>query len=159
MCVILDADSVGLVFGTNPSPAGRDLLDWLERPHTTRPRPRLVVGGRLMRELTRNGIFEKWAETATQDGRVRRFPDIDIAEEESALPSNRCRSNDRHVIALARASGARILCSNDGDLRDDFRDLKLVPRPQGRLLPTGTSQNASKGRRNLLRRSNLCPNQ
>ena len=159
MCVILDADRVGLVFGRNRSPAGRDLLDWLERPRAARPRPQLVVGGRLLRELTRNPIFAKWAETATQDGRVRHFPDVDIAKEESALPSNRCRSNDRHIIALARTSRARILYSNDGALQDDFRDLKLVPRPQGRLLPTGESQNASRRRRGLLRRPNLCPNQ
>ena len=159
MCVILDADRVGLVFGRNPSPAGRDLLDWLEQPHASRPRPQLVVGGRLMQELTQNGTFAKWAEEATKDGRVRRFPDVDIAREESALPSNHCRSNDRHIIALARTSRARILYSNDGALQDDFRDLRLVPNPRGRLLPAGETPNASKGRRRLLRRSELCPNQ
>lgn len=44
-----------------------------------------------------------------------------------------CRSNDLHVLALARVSGARTLCTADGDLRRDFKDSRLVARPKGSI--------------------------
>lgn len=36
------------------------------------------------------------------------------------------RSNDPHIIALAQASGARLLYSNDKKLQENFKDTKLV---------------------------------
>ena len=116
------------------------------------------MGGRLYNELANHGNFEKWAEIAIADGRVRRFPREELEAEEKRLPEEGIKSNDAHVIALARVSGARILYSDDGDLRDDFRNLSLVPRPRGRLYPMGESENARKQRRNLLKRTDLCPN-
>jgi hypothetical protein len=44
-----------------------------------------------------------------------------------------CKSDDEHVIALARLSGARLLCTEDADLMSDFKNLTLVPSPKGRI--------------------------
>ena len=44
-----------------------------------------------------------------------------------------CRSNDPHVIGLARISGARILCADDGALEDDFGNKALVDSPRGKV--------------------------
>lgn len=153
MCAIVDANVVGDVFGVNRTPVGADFLDWLETP-----RARLAVGGKLLDELAKHASFVKWAETAIADGRVRRVHRKEVETAEARLPKAQIRSDDPHVIALARISGARILYSKDGDLCDDFRNSGLVPRPQGRILPRGESANARRHRRALLNRTDLCPN-
>lgn len=153
MCAILDTSARDEVFGDNRTPAGEQFFDWLERP-----RARLVLGGKLTEELTTSNSFEKWAETAIQDGRVRRFSDDDVVAETKALArGSKGKSNDRHVIALARISKARILYTRDADLTNDFKNRNLVSAPRGRVYPTGDSQNAAKRRRQLLNQTNLCP--
>ena len=154
MCLILDASARDDVFGRNRTLAGKQLFRWLERPSA-----RLVLGGKLTEELGSSHSFERWAETAVADGRVRSFNHDDVgAEAESLAADWQGSSNDRHVIALARVSRARILYAFDGDLREDFKNPALVPTPRGRLYPTGDSQNATRRRRQLLNQANLCPN-
>ena len=43
------------------------------------------------------------------------------------------KSNDLHVIALARISGARLLYSDDKKLRKDFKNKHLVNSPRGKV--------------------------
>ncbi|MCE2463042.1 MAG: hypothetical protein J4F46_03880 [Dehalococcoidia bacterium] len=47
-------------------------------------------------------------------------------ETRAVLADGVCRSDDPHVIALARISGTRLLYTNDNDLEGDFR--KLIRR-------------------------------
>ena len=51
-----------------------------------------------------------------------------------------CISDDPHVIALARISGARLLCSNDKDLQQDFGTKNLIDRPRGKVYSTRDKQ-------------------
>ena len=155
MCVILDASARDTVFGDNPTVAGRQLRDWLQTPAA-----RLVLGGKLSDELRHGSdVFDKWAETAIADGRIRTYSGSDVRAEAEALEADWSgTSNDQHVIALARVSRARILFAQDGALRDDFRNPALVSNPPGRLFPTGESANAAKHRKQLLRRGDVCPN-
>lgn len=153
MCAILDANVVGDVFGGSPTLVGADFLDWLDQPGA-----RLALGGKLLDELANHASFEKWAAEAIVNGRVRYLRREQIETAEASLPKAQIRSNDPHVIALARVSGARILYSRDGDLCDDFRNPRLVPKPRGRILPSGESANARRHRRTLLNRADLCPN-
>ena len=154
MCVILDASVRDNVFGTERTSAGEQFFNWLETS-----RARLVVGGELFTELAGSANFAKWAEIAIADGRVWRVARKEVEREMASLSSiQRCKSNDEHVIALARVSKARILYSDDGNLCNDFKNPALVPRPHGRLYPTGESQNARRHRRQLLNQPNLCPN-
>lgn len=154
MCAILDASVAGEVFGANRSRPGRQFFEWLETPQA-----RLVVGGKLYRELVRSPTFEKWVGTALADGRARRqaasLVDRRAAEIAAEGP---LKSNDAHVIALADVGGARILYSNDGDLRHDFTNVALLSGPRGKLYPTGESRNADRHRRRLLSGTDLCPN-
>ena len=154
VCAILDASVSGHVFGSGRPRAGRQFFDWLETSSA-----RLVVGGRLYIELARNRKFEKWAEVAIADGRLIPFGADQVVAEEDSLPVEQLRSDDAHVIALARIGRARILYSNDGALCEDFKDPAFVTTPRGRIYPTGESDNAARRRRNLLRRNDLCPNQ
>jgi hypothetical protein len=42
-------------------------------------------------------------------------------------------TNDIHVLALAKVSGARTLICNDGLLEDNFTDIRIIPTPKGKL--------------------------
>lgn len=42
-------------------------------------------------------------------------------------------SNDHHIIALARLSGARVLFSRDERLHEDFKNRQILNRPRGRV--------------------------
>ena len=154
MCAILDASARDDVFGTARTVAGTHFFEGLETG-----RARLVLGGQLTEELASSDPFARWAEVAISDGRVKTVREDVIESEVRVLADNwPGRSNDQHVIALARISGARILYAHDSNLGDDFRDPALVPNPRGRLCPTGESENAARHRRDLLRRTDLCPN-
>ena len=41
------------------------------------------------------------------------------------------KSNDRHILAMALASGARLLYTKDGRLSRDFRNPAIINNPQG----------------------------
>ena len=43
------------------------------------------------------------------------------------------RSNDPHILALARASGARLLYTGDQDLIADFKDKHFIDNPRGKI--------------------------
>ena len=155
MCVILDNSARDNVFGRRSGTAvGRQLLEWLDEFRTS-----LVVGGKLYDELAGSRVFEVWAANAIKDGRLRVFRRDLVDRETTDLENNwRGKSDDEHVIALARVSKARVLYAHDSDLRDDFRDRTLVSNPRGRLYPMDESPAATRRRRALLIRTDLCPN-
>lgn len=149
MCAILDADVVSAVFTNDPAPGAREFKRWIESGGG-----RLAVGGRLRRELARHGPFKEWLREALLGGAVRDVPDPLVNEEEGKLAAREePRSNDQHVLALARLSGARLLYSRDEALREDFRNEKLVANPRGKLYPEGKGAEC---RRWLLRQPRLC---
>ena len=85
------------------------------------------MGGGLLIELGKNAGFVRWLRTAQRVGRARRVPDDDVDAETEVLRSRRmCRSDDEHVLAMARLSGARLLFTNDNALQDDFRDRQII---------------------------------
>ena len=65
-------------------------------------------------------------------GKARIIPSNSVNEEQKQI-INQCKSDDPHVIALARISGARILCSHDKTLHKDFKNEELVSNPKGRI--------------------------
>lgn len=131
MCAILDADVVSAVSTGNPAAGAREFRRWIETGTG-----RLVVGGRLRKELAANGAFKEWLRQALLRGSVRDTPDRQVDDEARAVASREdLRSNDEHVLALARLSGARLLCSRDEALREDFRNRKLLAEPRGKRSP------------------------
>lgn len=103
----------------------RPLLDWIKRGHGI-----LVYtdGGNYDKELkkSREKAFARFM-SYRQSGRARLFQWNLVLNYESELDSITLRSNDPHVIALARASDTLVLCACDGDLKDDFRNRALLP--------------------------------
>lgn len=152
MCAILDANVAGQVFGMDRSPAARAFFDRIDSG-----RVRLVVGGRLRRELDRISAFGDWRRQAVLAGRVTLLNDEAVDDRATELGrENACRSNDEHVIAVAQLGGARLLYSNDGDLQKDFRDKALIDQPRGKVYSTRTRDDVTPTHRRLLANRNLC---
>ena len=87
----------------------------------------MVVGGKLRDELSGNQNFVRWLGQAVQAGRARILDDNEVnAVTRSLLADSVCRSDDPHVIALARISGTRLLYTNDIPLEKDFK--RLIPK-------------------------------
>ena len=132
MCAIVDKNVVHEVFGNSERPeAGKKFFDWLES------RGRLVIGGKVRRELTQQLNFVEWSSQATQAGRAIEYSDEEIDELTEKLKQHGgCKSDDCHIIALAQISGARLLHSNDDKLRDDFRNKQILNNPRGKIYNT-----------------------
>jgi hypothetical protein len=93
----------------------------------------LSYGGRLADELLGDAENRRWLTRLDEAGKAR----IADYEEVEAITLELidgcvCSSTDPHIVALARISGARILCTNDEKLEDDFRNRSLV-NPPGRI--------------------------
>ena len=153
MCAILDASVVSQVFGEKRPPAGEAFFNWIAFRHG-----RLIVGGKLDQELERNGRFRMWIRGALLAGKARRLADSQVdVEADQLMRDGACKSNDAHVIALARLSGARLLYSNDKKLNGDFLNGDLVPPPSGKVYTTLQERDFTPNHRALLDRRDMCP--
>ena len=138
MCVIIDANAAHQVFGDSKSEAGEFLLSRLS---TT---IRMAVGGELLDELERIGGFSRWLRAARRTGRARLISDDEVNSEADALRAQgACESNDHHVLALAKVSGARLLFTNDNALQSDFTNRRIIRGTQGRIYTTNRSPEVS----------------
>ena len=132
MCAILDKNVVGQVFGSEAPPAGKEFLNWLNSGNGL-----LVVGGELRRELNGSSKFKEWLQQAILSGLVRLYNDGKVDDRAEELESSdSCRSDDKHIVALAQISGARLLFTNDDNLKKDFADRRLIDNPPGKIYTT-----------------------
>lgn len=127
MCIIIDAN-VGHEIHP-PSENGRPVVDWIESGNG-----RLVIGGKNTEELRANGNVGRWLRALTQAGRVHMVPYSEVKAEEKIVGElGLCCSNDAHIVALARISGARLLFSSDRNLHSDFTNPDLISQPRGKI--------------------------
>jgi hypothetical protein len=136
MCLIVDANLAALVFNKPVNADFKPIIDWLTLPKKDGI---LVVGGHLAVELDRVATAKRFVRVLQQAGRARIIPN-DVTDEESRRVAGRCVSNDSHVIALARISGARIVCSRDADLHADFTNPALISAPRGHVYQNARHQ-------------------
>ena len=154
MCAILDNDVRHQVFGDSQTEAGKFFLDWLT---SKKKRGVLVVGGKLLQELADSPKFNEWLQEAQQAGRTRRISDQEVNNETENLRKQKiCQSNDEHVLALARVSGARLLFTNDQDLKNDFTNHQIIKGVPGRVYTTVQNRNVTSVHKYLLSRKDLC---
>lgn len=129
MCIIVDTNVASSVF------EGRNLdfqpvLDWLSKSKDGR----IVIGGKLEDELRNHAKANQFLLSLNRAGRTIRISKEQLSPEINQLSRNGiCCSNDIFIIALARISGARILCSLDFNLCRDFRNKKLIDNPRGKI--------------------------
>jgi hypothetical protein len=129
MCLIVDTNRIADLL--RPS---QDMTLLRHAVVGKRQQSRLVLGGRLLEEYWRLQQYRTIFQELERAGRLRRVDSVQVnAEEKRIVASALCRSDDAHVLALARISGARLLCSEDGDLCTDFRSKSLIDQPRGKI--------------------------
>lgn len=135
MCLILDANRFGDALSSPPKPDYRPIIDWL----TEHGRDGVVVfgGTKFLQEIARNDRARRWFVTLERSGRAKSFDRTAIdAEERQVRRRGLCVSDDEHLIALARVSGARVFCTEDAALFKDVRNRALLSAPRGRVYRT-----------------------
>jgi hypothetical protein len=126
MCIIVDAN-VGHEFYPLSDDA-RVVYRWLQDGNGV-----IVVGGRVRRELFNTG-FRRIVRTLQLAGRLFQCDDAQVDAQETKVGHEfELRSDDPHVIALARVSRARVLFSRDQDLHADFCNGQILNKPRGRV--------------------------
>jgi hypothetical protein len=126
MCIIIDANYASDIFRDTGNEDYVPVLNWLFEKDGI-----LVYGGKLATELSRIGSAQRTIRVLRQAGRAIHIPDSEVnQEEQNVIHLGICRSDDPHVIALARVSGARTLCSHDNVLHNDFKNRTLI-KPKG----------------------------
>ena len=151
MCAIVDANAAHQVFGENRPSAGVEFFRWISFGSGS-----LAIGGKLREELNQVSSFKDWQNEAILSGKVILVEDNKVTAEARDLNKNGlCQSDDEHVIALARLSGARLLFSNDSKLQKDFKDNKLIDQPRGSVYSTLKNRNVTSTHKDLLRK-NVC---
>lgn len=129
MCIIVDANKLGVFLA---EPAGEDyrpIRRWLDRGAGS-----IVysTGGKFRTEI-RGRARARLAEYV-RAGKARRIPEDRFADDERGLENRPyLRSDDPHVLALARAAGVRLLCTADSKLVEDFKDRRFIDGPRGRV--------------------------
>jgi hypothetical protein len=90
------------------------------------------IRGGLTREYKRMTQFRRTLLRLDQQGIAKQFPDADVdSETEKLQRCGLCKSNDVHVLGLAVASKARLLCSEDAALGTDFTNPAILSNPRG----------------------------
>ena len=153
MCAIVDTNAAHEVFGSNhvaPTGAGEGFFQWLSSG-----KGKLVVGGtRFQQELEGVPKFREWALQANLAGRG--LINIDknrVDQETETIKKSGClKSDDPHIIALAKVSGARLLFTNDKHLQDDFGNPDIIKKPRGKIYSTLENQNFTNDKQELLER-------
>ena len=129
MCIIVDANRLGDFLADPAKPDAAPVRKWLNRGAG-----RIVysTGGAFAREIGRRHRVRLQA--LAQAGKASVVPAPRFADDERELGVlGRLRSDDPHVLALARATGVRLLYTNDPDLIADFKNKQLIDRPRGRV--------------------------
>lgn len=133
MCIIVDANVAADVFtaGGNPDSDFHAIAARLFDKDDADVC--LSYGGTSLRnEYARISRVLRLVVELDRQGRLDRADDADVdAEEREVEPY--CESDDPHIIALARSSEGRVLCSHGRTLHQDFLDRRLVSNPRGNV--------------------------
>ena len=126
MCVvaIVDTNVLGLL-ASGSGDSDSLLLRWIKRRHGILAFP---VGGDYLGELKRNRHVMELVGRYEQGGQLKKISQGVLSEAHDQVCDRPFRSDDPHVLALALASNATVLCSNDVKLRGDFKNSEILPR-------------------------------
>jgi hypothetical protein len=128
LCLIIDANKTADFVNEPQHEDHRPIYCWVFRGGV------VALGGKLWQEQAKlkgaRRLFAEWLRA----GRARRYQDHEIAKEEAkVIDEANCESNDQHIIALARVSGARVLFSDDRALAADFTNRAVLSSPAGKV--------------------------
>jgi hypothetical protein len=134
MCVIVDMNVAHKVFSATEDTAFGTVQRRLQLFGKSKSTLTIAYGGKLAEEYLKDRGVARIVRILDAEGRATQFSTKAIEGEESNLSRKRTlTSNDRHVIALARVSGARVLLSDDNNLCADFLRKDLIDSPRGNI--------------------------
>ena len=129
MCIIVDTNKLGAFLADPPDDDSRPIHKWLDRGVGS-----IVysTGGRFAKEIQDRAKTK--LENYVRAGRAKLIPGNLFAGDERNLNARAdLRSDDPHVLALARAAGVRLLYTADRNLISDFKDRSFIDRPRGKV--------------------------
>ena len=94
------------------------------------------IGGGFSKEIGNSSSYRKRLAIYASAGQAHRIPSKYFAEDEKKLKNFDIRSDDPHVLALARFTRTRLLYTNDPELIEDFKDHNLLKNPRGKVYST-----------------------
>jgi hypothetical protein len=129
MCVILDTNRFSTALKNPTDPQYLPLLNWILGGQGL-----LIFGGtKYDEEIDNVAVARTFFAQRLRAGQAFRVPKAEVDAEEAAVRLLPHESDDEHIVALARLSGARTVCTEDSDLMSDFKDPSLVSKPRGRV--------------------------
>jgi len=129
MCIIVDTDRLGKFLSDPTAEDALPIHKWLRKGGG-----KLVysTSGQFAAEIAK--LSKRRLAEHYRAGRATAIPAGEFRNDERQLRNNSAvRSNDFHVLALARYSKARILYTGDTALMQDFKDKRLVDKPRGKI--------------------------
>lgn len=106
---------------------------------------KIVAGHQLKEELLKTA-FRRLYKQLVLAGRLIEADNDEVDKEYKKNLLDCCVSNDRHVIALARVSGARLLFSADEPLHADFKNKTIIDNPRGKIYSSAKHEKILDGR-------------
>lgn len=159
MCAILDSNVTNLVGTSSRLGAAQGFYDWLRDRKGS-----LVYSDKFLKEEIFVRSISKDAKNMIlqfeQSGIATRVDSTKVEKERQDLQLNIEHINateDIEILALARASGARLLFTNDRELQSDFKNTHLIRKPTGKIYTTNDGRtDFSDTHKDLLVRTDLC---
>ena len=140
MCLIIDTCKLDEFFPPNPANT-RDRRDEAVHLRDLVRAGKLAVvystHGRFHDEFHKKGAALRRLAESTRDKKAYRLGKAEVEARMGELPpkleSDEPKKDDRHILALALASGARLLYTEDGPLARDFTNALVIGRPKGKV--------------------------
>ena len=143
MCIIIDTNKLGRFLSVEKEEKHEDdkpIYEWLSDGGGS-----LVYSthGKFGRELERLGSKARKAlEDMGSRGEARLVRDDRLPEVENTLrEGNECVSDDYHILALAICSHARVLHTDDNDLKKDFKNRMIIQGRKGKIYSRSSKRN------------------
>lgn len=129
MCMIVDANVCSEIFGKSKTKRGKAVFEWLFLGNGS-----LVAAGKLTKELSVVETTRLAIVALKQAGKVITCAKTEIDKDIKLLKATgELKSNDSHIIALARCSGCRRFFSDDQNAIKDFKNNNLIKKPPGKV--------------------------
>jgi len=139
MCLIVDTSVVNELVA-NKTQRSKVFLEF-----QSKRRIRIATCSDLQKEHKGNAAVIAFFRRIKQNNLLDEIGDSRIRVEQRAVREIGCKSNDPHVLALARVSGARVIATDDSDLRRDVGNAKLL-KPKGKVFSKANQRHLFSGR-------------
>jgi len=129
MRIIIDANRPGIFLSSPQDENVAPIHEWLNRRHGF-----LVysTGAEFANEI--GAKARKQLQGYVQAGSAKLISSSELEADKQYLQrDSNVKSDDHHILALARVSGSRLLYTCDKNLKTDFKNKSLIDTPRGKI--------------------------